>query len=85
MRAEIDLDRPARRHAGRDPALLRRCLERNPKNRLHDIADARIVLEDILAGRADEAARATPAAPPTNPWPMRIAWLAGGAALGALP
>ena len=26
--------------------LLRRCLERNPKNRLHDIADARLVLED---------------------------------------
>ena len=26
--------------------LLRRCLERNPKNRLHDIADARLVFED---------------------------------------
>ena len=34
--------------------LLRRCLERNPKNRLHDIADARIVIEDVLAGRSDE-------------------------------
>ena len=28
--------------------------QRNPKNRLHDIADARIVIEDTLAGRSDE-------------------------------
>jgi Tol biopolymer transport system component len=30
--------------------LLRRCLERNPKNRLHSIADARIVLDEVLGG-----------------------------------
>ena len=35
--------------------LLRRCLERNPKNRLHDIADARIVIEEQIAGKGDEA------------------------------
>jgi len=35
--------------------LLRRCLERNPKNRLHDIADARLVLDDQLAGKLVEA------------------------------
>ncbi len=34
--------------------LLRRCLERNPKNRLHDIADARIVLDELVAGRGEE-------------------------------
>jgi serine/threonine-protein kinase len=34
--------------------LLRRCLERNPKNRLHDVADARIVIDDVLAGRHEE-------------------------------
>jgi serine/threonine-protein kinase len=34
--------------------LLRRCLERNPKNRLHDIADARIVIDDLIAGRPFE-------------------------------
>jgi len=38
--------------------LLRRCLERSPKNRLHDIADARIVLEDLASGRIDETASA---------------------------
>jgi Tol biopolymer transport system component len=30
--------------------LLRRCLERNPKNRLHDIADARLAIDEVLAG-----------------------------------
>jgi len=34
--------------------LLRRCLERNPKSRLHDIADARIELDDVAAGRGAE-------------------------------
>jgi serine/threonine-protein kinase len=36
--------------------LLRRCLERNARNRLHDIADARIVIDEVLAGRHDEPA-----------------------------
>ncbi len=36
--------------------LVRRCLERNPKNRLHDIADARIVLEELQSGRSTEGA-----------------------------
>jgi len=41
--------------------LLRRCLVRSPKDRLHSIADARIVLDDVLAGRVEETA-ASPAA-----------------------
>ncbi len=46
--------------------LLRRCLERDPRNRLHDIADARLMLQDALAGRADAPADATAGlAPPT--------------------
>ncbi len=36
--------------------LLRRCLERNPKNRLHDIADARIVLQESIAGTGEPEA-----------------------------
>ena len=59
LRGEIDL---AKLPAGTPPALrrlLRRCLERNPKNRLHDAADARLVLVDLEAGVADE----TPVAP----------------------
>ena len=34
--------------------LLRRCLERDRRNRLHDIADARIVLEEIAKGGGAE-------------------------------
>jgi Tol biopolymer transport system component len=37
---------------GRVRDVLRRCLERNPKQRLHDIADARILLEEVLSGAA---------------------------------
>ena len=38
--------------------LLRRCLERDLKRRLHDIADARIVLEDVASGIDGEATAA---------------------------
>ena len=67
--------------------LLRRCLERNPKNRLHDIADARIVIDDVIAGRSDDSAAATlPAAAELAPASRRgrLRWLAAGAALGAV-
>jgi hypothetical protein len=30
--------------------LLRRCLEKDPKRRLHDIADARIEIDDAIGG-----------------------------------
>ena len=66
--------------------LLRRCLERNPKNRLHDIADARLVIDDVIAGRSEDA----PAAAAALPKPRRgqlAGWLvgiAGALALGLL-
>ncbi|MDQ1348482.1 MAG: eukaryotic-like serine/threonine-protein kinase, partial [Acidobacteriota bacterium] len=64
--------------------LLRRCLERNPKNRLHDIADARIVIEQILSGRSEAAAPlAEPPAPmtPMLPlWRRALPWIGGAVA-----
>jgi tRNA A-37 threonylcarbamoyl transferase component Bud32/Tol biopolymer transport system component len=57
--------------------LVRRCLERIPRNRLHDIADARIVIQEVLAGSAEESIP-TPAAPPAR---GRVAWAVAGAAL----
>ena len=66
--------------------LLRRCLERKPKNRLHDIADARIALDDLLSGRlaaASPPGSALQGAPRAG-WPTRLAWLGAGLALGAL-
>jgi Tol biopolymer transport system component len=62
LRAEVDWTALP---AATPPAirrLLRRCLERNPKNRLHDIADARIVLDELVSGREQEESTA-PAAP----------------------
>ena len=59
-------------------SLLRRCLERNPKNRLHDIADARIVIDEVLSGRAEEAsAPSTPSAalgPARHPARRALPW-----------
>jgi Tol biopolymer transport system component len=65
--------------------LLRRCLERNPKNRLHDVADARLVLEEVAGGRTDDAPTAAIVpilAPPSRRF-RSIAWLVAGLALGA--
>jgi len=46
-------------------ALLRRCLERDPKQRLRDIGDARHAIEDVISGRElpPPAARVDPAVP----------------------
>ncbi len=62
--------------------LLRRLLERDRKNRLHDIADARLVLEEIQRGGGDDgpASVATPPTTRTNP----LALVAGGVMLLAV-
>jgi serine/threonine-protein kinase len=60
--------------------LLRRCLERNPRNRLHDIADARIELSE---GPLAAAASLPAATPPPSLW-RRIAVGAGLLSLGGL-
>ncbi len=58
--------------------LLRRTLERDPKNRLHDIADARIVLDDVVSGRMEEPGAAPPVALPIPARRRRrnLLWLA---------
>jgi serine/threonine-protein kinase len=75
--------------------LLKRCLERNPKNRLHDIADARIALDEVARGESDAsapsrsgAAVAAPAASRSAaraaalPWSIAALALVAAAALG---
>jgi len=69
--------------------LLRRCLERNPKNRLHDIADARIVIEEVLAGtvdplEADPAASGAAPASTHRPWTLVALALVAGLVVGGL-
>src|SRR5579864_258309 len=54
-------------------ALLGRCLEKNLKQRLQAIGEARIVLDEVIAGTSDEAAVAPGAA--TRPlWRRALPW-----------
>ncbi len=63
--------------------LLRRCLERDPMKRLRDIGEARIALEEEMAGVADDSSMA--AAPPPPPQRARVLALAlGGVLVGAI-
>jgi Tol biopolymer transport system component len=76
---------------GRVRVLLQRCLQKDPKQRLRDIGDARISLDEVLAG-APEAAPLLNAAgyPAGKPWRMWLGWGVAGvfvlatAALAAL-
>ncbi|MEO7972754.1 MAG: serine/threonine-protein kinase, partial [Thermoanaerobaculia bacterium] len=58
-------------------ALLRRCLERSPKNRLRDIGDARIALDEVIRG--DGAIEPSLALPSRGASRREIAaWVAAG-------
>ncbi len=61
LRADVDWAALSRRVPGPLVGVLHRCLERDPHRRLHDIADARLVIQDLEAGGWDlpaaEAAR----------------------------
>jgi len=60
--------------------LLRRCLERDAKNRLHDIGDARIILDEIARGGATDQTPVQVA--PSRP--ARPAWLISAIAVATL-
>jgi Tol biopolymer transport system component len=67
--------------------LLARCLERDSRRRLQSIGEARIVIEDAIAGVAADDDRVQPVAPAVHvaKWPFAIAvlgLLAGAVALG---
>ncbi|MBK6406122.1 MAG: protein kinase [Holophagales bacterium] len=83
LKTEVDF---ATLPAATPPALrqlLRRCLERNPKHRLHDIADARLVLDDLIAGRPGDDARAPVAAPAGRTARSTAGWVAALFVVGA--
>jgi len=61
--------------------LLRRCLERQPKRRLHDIADARIVLDELIAGEVEATATSPAGAPPAPAWKRALPWAVTAVAL----
>ena len=50
--------------------LVTRCLERDPRRRLQSIAEARIILEDVIAGTTGESELGPPpSSNPINRWP----------------
>ena len=58
--------------------LLQRCLQKDPKQRLRDIGDARISLEEVLSGTAEGTLALAPSPRPAErPWRM---WLLSGIA-----
>jgi len=61
--------------------LVARCLERDPRRRLQSIGEARIVLEDAIAGTAVEL---VPAPSTLSAAPNRWSWLVAAAAVLAL-
>jgi len=82
---EPDLDRLPGSTPPAVRRLIRRCLVRKPKDRLHSIADARIALDDVLGGRIEEAVRPTvespaPASDAAPLWRRALPWLAGALA-----
>src|SRR5205085_1752567 len=50
-----------------------RCLQKETRQRLHDMGDARLELEDALSGAADAAV--TTAAPAPAGWKQAIPWV----------
>jgi serine/threonine protein kinase len=68
-------------------SLLRRCLQKDRKRRLKDIADARIEIEEVLSEAARPPVAVTPAASPAAASPRsreRAAWIVGAGILLAV-
>jgi Tol biopolymer transport system component len=85
LKVEPDLAQLPADTPGKLRRLLERCLRKDPRERLHAIADARIVIEEVLRGELDEpgAAAAVGGAPARPRWQVAAA-LGGALLLGGL-
>ena len=81
LRAEPDWSALPAQTPLRVRELLRRCLQKDAKQRLHDIADARIEIEEARSASRSGAAIPIPVERRSRD---RVAWGVGGAVLGAL-
>ena len=61
--------------------LLHRCLRKDARNRLRDIGDARIEIEETKEGGRDEAPAGSPSTPPSAS-KRALPWIAGALAIG---
>ena len=84
LKNEIDFSALPRETPAAIRRLLHLCLERSPKNRLRDIGDARILIDEVLAGGI-QGSETTPVAHRKRGWlPWAIAAASLVTALGAL-
>lgn len=88
IRAEIDFDRLPAGLPQDVRTLIERCLERDPRRRLRDIREARLVLERSTE-RGTGAHRTVqshplPVMPKHGAWRERMPWMAGGAIAAAV-
>jgi serine/threonine-protein kinase len=76
LRGEVDWRHLPADTSGSIRRLLRRCLEKDPHLRLHDIADARLEIEDALSRTESDAVVTTPAtfAPAAPLWRRFLPW-----------
>ena len=85
LRSDIDLDAVSGKVPGPLAEVLRRCLERDPDRRLHDIADARLVIEDLQSGEWETPAPGGESAGRSRGFPLGLAAGAvAGLVVGAL-
>ncbi len=63
--------------------LLRRCLQKDPRRRLHDIADARLEIEEALAAPPEQVPAAVPSAPAKSRRAPAAVWIGLGILVGA--
>jgi WD40 repeat protein len=83
MRADPDWSRVPSVVPDRLRELMRRCLRKDPRQRLQAIGDARIALEDVVEGEDSGSVRALPA-PSTRRRSERTAWIGAGVAMLAV-
>ncbi len=81
LRADIDWDALPRDTPPSVRRVLRRCLDREVKTRFHDIADARIEMDEAADVQAQPAS-AAPTSPRSKLWPLAAGALLALAALG---
>jgi Tol biopolymer transport system component len=75
LRAEPDWNALPADIPPRVRALLKRCLEKDPRMRLRDMGEARIVLDAVAGGDTGEAPAAAAPAAPSRPW---LVWVLAG-------
>ncbi len=64
--------------------LIGRCLERDPKRRLRDIGEARLAIEDVLAGHSETSTNVVPAGRGRSGVTLGLAGAVIGLAIGAV-